>query len=52
MLGQPLGADIVAKVENRATPKISRKLIFGFLNRCVAFQHCYGGPRSILDETI
>ena len=28
--------DIVAKVENRATRKISRKLIFGLLRRCVA----------------
>jgi hypothetical protein len=48
----PLCADIVAKVENRATRKISRKLIFGLLCRYVAFQRHYGGPRSILDETI
>src|SRR5260370_41814793 len=34
----PLFADIVAKVENRATRKILRKLIFGLLCRCVAFQ--------------
>jgi hypothetical protein len=45
-------ADSVAKVENRATRKISRKLIFGLLCRCVAFQRHYGGPWSILDETI
>src|SRR5258705_5694179 len=44
--------DSVAKVENRATRKISRKLIFGLLRRCVAFQRHYGGPWSILDETI
>ena len=48
----PFRADIVAKVENRATRKISRKLIFGFLRRCVAFQRHYGGPWSILDEVI
>jgi hypothetical protein len=34
----PASADIVAKVENRTTLKISRKLIFGFFCRCVAFQ--------------
>src|SRR5258707_15603233 len=45
-------ADIVAKVENRATRKISRKLIFGLLRRCVAFQRHYRDPWSILDETI
>src|SRR6185503_384998 len=45
-------ADIVAKVKYRATRKISRKLIFGFLRRCVAFQRHYGGPWSILDEVI
>jgi hypothetical protein len=33
----PLLADTVAKVENRTTPKMSRKLIFGFSWRCVAF---------------
>jgi hypothetical protein len=27
----------IAKVENRATPKISRKLTFGLLCHCVAF---------------
>jgi hypothetical protein len=47
-----LSADIVAEVENRATRKISRKLIFGLLRRCVAFQRHYGDPWSILDETI
>jgi hypothetical protein len=33
----PKSADIVAKVENRTTQKISPKLIFGLLCRCVAF---------------
>jgi hypothetical protein len=37
-------ADIVAKVENRTTPKISRKLIFGLLCCCVAFQRRYEDP--------
>src|SRR5882757_9862699 len=32
----PLSADIVAKVENRTTQKISRKLIFGLLCGCIA----------------
>ena len=32
-------------------PKISRKLIFGPLFFCVAFQRHYGDPWSILDET-
>jgi hypothetical protein len=36
--------DIVAKVENRTTLKISRKSIFGLLCYCVAFQRNYGGP--------
>src|SRR5882762_9315981 len=45
-------ADTVAKVENRRTLKISRKLIFGLLCCCVAFQRRYGGPWSILNETI
>jgi hypothetical protein len=45
-------ADIVAKVENRATRKISRKLIFGLLRRCVAFQRHCRDPWSILDEAI
>jgi hypothetical protein len=34
----PKSADIVAKVENRETQKISPKLIFGLLCLCVAFQ--------------
>jgi hypothetical protein len=37
-------ADIVAKVENQTTLKISPKLIFGVLCCCVAFQRYYGGP--------
>src|SRR5712672_81954 len=37
-------ADIVAKVENRTTLKISRKLIFGLLCCCVALQRHHGGP--------
>src|SRR5439155_3715779 len=37
-------ADIVAKVENRISLKIWRKLIFGLLCRCVAFQRHYGSP--------
>src|SRR5258707_3033662 len=45
-------AAIVAKVEHRATRKFSRKLIFGLLRRCVAFQRHYRDPWSILDETI
>ena len=52
VLSRPLLADSVAKVENRTTLKISRKLIFGLLGRCVAFQRHYGDPWSILDETI
>jgi hypothetical protein len=40
----PLLADIVAKVENRTTLKISRKSIFGLLCCRVAFQRHYGGP--------
>jgi hypothetical protein len=40
----PKSADIVAKVENRTTLKISRKLIFGLLCCCVAFQRHYGDP--------
>jgi hypothetical protein len=39
-----LCADFVAKVENRTTLKISRKLIFGLLCRCAAFQRRYRGP--------
>ena len=44
--------DIVAKVENRTTLKISRKLIFRLLCCCLAIQRRYEGPWSILDETI
>src|SRR5712672_1893218 len=33
---RPFRADIVAKVENRTTQKISRKLIFGLLCGCIA----------------
>jgi hypothetical protein len=47
-----LMADIVAKVENRITLEISRKLIFGRLCGCVAFQRHWEGPWSTLDETI
>ena len=49
---RPLRAKIVAKVENRATRKISRKLFIGLLRGCVAFQGHHGGPWSILDETM
>src|SRR6476661_3089353 len=48
----PTRADIVAKVENRTTLKISRKLIFGLLCCCVAFQRGYEGPWSISDGSI
>jgi hypothetical protein len=41
------GADIVAKVENRITLEISRKLIFGRLCGCVAFSTPLG--RSLVD---
>jgi hypothetical protein len=44
--------DSVAKVENRTTVKISRKLIFGLFCCCVAFERHYGGSWSILDEAI
>jgi hypothetical protein len=42
----------VAKVENRATLKISRKLIFRLLCCGLAIQRRYEGPWSILDESI
>ena len=48
----PLWVDIVAKVQNRTSQKISPNLIFGLLCRYVAFQRRYGGALSILDETI
>src|SRR6476619_617596 len=47
-----LCADIVAKVENRTTLKISRKLIFGLLCCCLAIQRRYEGPWSISDGSI
>jgi hypothetical protein len=40
--------DIVAKVENRTTLKISRKLIFGLLSCCVAFQR----PTEVRDWSL
>jgi hypothetical protein len=46
------GGNTVAKVENRTTLKISRKLIFRVLCCCLAIQHRYEGPWSILDESI
>jgi hypothetical protein len=45
-------ADTVAKVENRTTLKISRKLIFRLLCCCVAIRRRYQGPWSILDKSI
>jgi hypothetical protein len=45
-------ADIVAKVENRTTLKISRKSIFRLLCRCNAPQRHYQGPWSILGESM
>jgi hypothetical protein len=44
--------DTVAKVENRTTPKISQKLIFGLLCDSIAFQSRQEGPWSILEEAI
>ena len=44
--------DCVAKVENRTTPKISQKLIFGLLCDSIAFQSRQEGPWSILEEAI
>jgi hypothetical protein len=44
--------DTVAKVENRTTPKISQKLIFGLLCDSIAFQSRQEGPWSILEEVI
>src|SRR4029434_10408297 len=46
------GGNTVAKVENRTTLKISRKLIFRVLCCCLAIQPRYEGPWSILDESI
>jgi hypothetical protein len=42
----------VAKVENRTTLKISRKLIFRLLCCCLAIQRRYEGPWSISDGSI
>jgi hypothetical protein len=47
-----LRGDTVAKVENRTTPKISQKLIFGLLCDSIAFQSRQEGPWSILEEAI
>src|SRR5258707_14404441 len=44
--------DTVAKVENRTTLKISRKLIFRLLCCCLAIQRRYEGPWSISDGSI
>jgi hypothetical protein len=48
----PSWVDSVEKVENRTTPKISRKLIFRRLCRCNALQRRYEGPWSLLCETM
>jgi hypothetical protein len=47
-----LCADIVAKVENRATQKISRKSISGPYCCCLACKRHYEGPWSILAKAI
>jgi hypothetical protein len=44
--------DTVAKVENRTTPKISRKLIFRFLCCGLAIHRRHEGPWSISDGSI
>jgi hypothetical protein len=49
---RPLVADIVAKVENRATQKISRKSISGPHCCCLACKRHYEGPSSILAKAI
>jgi len=48
----PLLADIIAKVENRDAPKISRKLILRHSCRCKALWRRYEGPWSFLCETM
>jgi hypothetical protein len=48
----PQLADIVAKVENRATQKISRKSISGPHCGCLACKRHYEGPSSILAKAI
>ncbi|MET4716183.1 hypothetical protein ABIF63_000286 [Bradyrhizobium japonicum] len=45
-------ADIVAKVENRTTVKISQKLISRPLRCCIGCQCHYGDRGSILDQAI
>jgi hypothetical protein len=45
-------ADIVAKVQNRATPKISRNLISSRLHRCNTPYRPYEAPWSFLSETM
>jgi len=49
---RPLCGDTVAKVGNRTTRKISRRLIFGLLCCCLAIQRRYEASWSILDESI
>jgi hypothetical protein len=49
---RPELADIVAKVENRATQKISPKPISGLLRCCIACQRHCGDLWSILNKTI
>jgi hypothetical protein len=51
-LPRPFRADIVAKVENRATQKILPKPISGLLCCCIACQRHCGDPWSILNKTI
>ena len=43
---------LFAKVEDRATRKISRRSIFGLLCYCVAFQRRYEAPWLFLYETM
>src|SRR6478672_4334442 len=45
-------ADIVAKVQNRETPKISRNLISSRLHRCNTPYRPYEAPWSFLSETM
>jgi hypothetical protein len=44
--------DCVAKVENRSTPKISRKSIFGLFQRCEAPYSAYEGLQSFFRQTM
>jgi hypothetical protein len=48
----PKSADTVAKVENRAVAKISRRSIVSRLRRCNALQDRYDGLWSVLCETM